>query len=82
MTDNFMDQPQLDAEARIHITEEFERVMEPKLRKHHARLGVLSCGFAGEAYEGWMLHFQSRGGGFEITHFEYDPEGDGLDLDL
>lgn len=73
---------ELDEEDMAHIREIFHEDMVPKLIKYDARLGNLSCEFAGEQYKNWILQFQSAGSGFEIVEFEYDEEGDVLDLDL
>lgn len=74
--------PELDEDARAQIREVFEEELVPKLQSHNARIGTLSCDFAGDAYADWMIHFRSSGRGFEITEYEYDPDGDSLDLDL
>ena len=73
---------ELDEDDRSLIRAVFEEAVVPKLRKHHARIGSLGCGFAGAAYRNWMLHFRSSGDDFEILELEYDEEGGGLDLDL
>ncbi len=73
---------ELDEEEKAHIRELFLEDIVPKLLKHHARLGNLSCEFAGDKYRKWMLQFESKGSGFEIVDFEYDEEGDGIELDL
>ena len=75
-------QDELDDEDKAHITDIFFEVMVPKLTKCHARLGILSCEFAGEKYKNWCLQFKSVGSGFDIVEFEYDEEGDSIDLDL
>jgi len=73
---------ELDDEDKAHITESFFEHMVPKLIKCHARLGNLSCEFAGEKYRNWMIQFQSKGSGFEIVEFEYDEDAESIDLDL
>ncbi|MCF8061603.1 MAG: hypothetical protein K9M82_03720 [Deltaproteobacteria bacterium] len=73
---------ELDEDDLIRIGTIFEAEIVPRLRRHHARIGTLNCGFAGPAYADWTLRFRSAGGGFEITEVEYDEGGDGLDLDL
>ena len=73
---------ELDEEDLAHIREIFYEDMVPKLIKYDARLGNLSCEFAGEQYKNWILQFQSKGSDFEIVEFEYDEEGDNIDLDL
>jgi hypothetical protein len=77
-----VNQRELDQDDLLHIGAVFEEEIVPKLRRHHARIGTLNCGFAGPAYSHWTLHFRSAGDGFEITGIEYDEDGDGLDLDL
>jgi len=74
--------PELDEEGQDHIREVFHDEVVPKLVKHSARLGTLSCGFAGQEYEHWTIEFKSIGNDFEIVSFEYDEEAVGLDLDL
>lgn len=73
---------QLSDEDQEHIRDVFEADMVPKLAGLGARLGMLNCGFAGERYRYWSLRFRSAGSGFEIVEFEYDEEGDGIDLDI
>ena len=73
---------ELDEEDKAHIADVFLVKIVPKLRKHDARLGNLSCGFAGERYRHWTLQFKSVRSGFEIVEFTYDEEGDNIDLDL
>ena len=74
--------PELDEEDEDHIRAVFDDEVVPKLAKHSARLGTLSCGFAGKDYEHWTIEFRSMGDDFKIVSFEYDEEADGLDLDL
>jgi hypothetical protein len=74
--------PELDEEAQEHIRAVFDDEVVPKLVRHNARLGTLSCGFAGEEYKNWTIEFRSDGNSFEIVSFEYDQEADVLDLDL
>ncbi len=73
--------PELQEDDLLHIATVFEEEVVPKLRRHHARIGTLNCGFAGPGYVDWMLRFRSAGDGFEITEIEHDECGDGLDLD-
>jgi hypothetical protein len=73
---------ELDEEDQEHIRAVFDNEVVPKLAKHSARLGTLSCGFAGQEYEHWTIEFRSIGNDFEIVSFEYDEEAVGLDLDL
>ena len=64
------------------ITDIFDDVIVPKLRKLNARIGNLNCGFAGEEYKNWNLNFRSVGSDFVIVEFEYDEDCDGINLDL
>ena len=73
---------ELDEEDKDHIRAVFDDEVVPKLVKHSARLGTLSCGFAGQEYEHWTIEFRSVGDDYEIVSFEYDEEADSLDLDL
>ena len=50
--------------------------------RYGARMGNLNCEFAGERFKNWNIQFKSIGSDFEIVEFEYDEEGDGIDLDL
>jgi hypothetical protein len=73
---------ELDDEDKALIGDIFYEEIMPKLLKLDARLGNLSCVFAGERYVHWILRFQSKGSGLEIVDFEYDEEADALDIDL
>jgi len=73
---------ELTDEEKIEIQEIFSVEIVPKLKKLDARLGTISCEFAGPQYTNWMIQFRSRGEDFEIVDFEYDEEGAGIDLDL
>ncbi len=73
---------ELDEEDKDHIRMIFDDEVVPKLVRHNARLGTLSCGFAGKEYEHWTIEFKSIGDDFEIIAFEYDEEAVGLDLDI
>ena len=73
---------ELTDEEKIEIQEIFSVEIVPKLKKLSARLGTISCGFAGPQYESWMIQFRSRGEDFEIVDFEYDEEGAEIDLDV
>lgn len=73
---------ELDEEDRARIAAVFEEKIVPKLKLYQARIGSLGCGFAGEAYSHWVLHFRPSGNDFEITELEYDEDGHGLDLDF
>ena len=72
----------LTDEEKIEIQEIFSEEIVPKLKKLDARLGTISCEFAGPQYANWMIQFRSRGEDFEIVDFEYDEKGAGIDLDL
>lgn len=72
----------LTDEDRDYLTEVFYREVAPKLIRLHARTGIVGCEFAGPQYEGWQIHFKSRGNDFEVVEFEYDEQGCGIDLDL
>ena len=74
--------PELYEEDQEHIRAVFDDEIVPKLVKHNARLGTLSCGFAGQEYEHWTIAFRTVGDDFEIVSFEYDEDADDLDLDL
>lgn len=72
--------PELDQEDQADIMEKFWEVMVPKLKRAHARIGAISCEFAGEKYRKWNVHFHCKGEDFEITGFEYDEDTRPLDL--
>ncbi len=74
--------PELSDEEKHHLREVFFDKVVPKLIRHHARSGMVSCEFAGSEYRSWQIRFRSSGSGFDIVDFEYDEEGAGLDLDL
>ncbi|MCP4667095.1 MAG: hypothetical protein GY849_12095 [Deltaproteobacteria bacterium] len=74
--------PELDDDDKVRITDIFFEEVVPKLRKLDARLGNVNCDFAGEAYRDWTILFRSIGSDFEIVDFEYDEDGEGMDLDL
>jgi hypothetical protein len=73
---------ELDEEDKDHIKAVFDDEVVPKLVRHNARLGTLSCEFAGKEYEHWTVEFRSIGDDFEIISFDYDEEAVGLDLDI
>ena len=73
---------QLTDEEKSELQEHFYEEIVPKLKKLAARLGTISCEFAGPRYANWMIQFKSRGNDFEIVDFEYDETGAGMDLDL
>lgn len=70
----------LSGEDRTHIVAIFEEEMVPKLNLMHARIGNISCSFAGEQYKHWNLQFRSLRSGFEVIDFEYDEDSRELDL--
>jgi hypothetical protein len=72
----------LTDEEKSEIRQIFSEEIVPKLKKLDARLGNISCEFAGPQYANWMIQFRSRGAEFEIADFEYDETGAGIDLDL
>ena len=73
---------ELSEEEKAGITDIFFEEIAPKLKKMHARIGTLSCAFAGKAFENWMIHFKEAGGGFDVVDFEYDRDARSLDLDI
>jgi hypothetical protein len=73
---------ELDDYEKISIAELFDEIIVPKLRSLHARIGAVSCDFAGQEYKNWIIHFKSRGEYFDIVDFEYDEEACSFDLDL
>ncbi len=74
--------PVLSYEDKGIIQEVFYETIVPRLRSMDARTGVLSCGFAGSEYKSWTITFVSRGDGFGITEFEFDPDAEEVSLDL
>jgi hypothetical protein len=73
---------ELRDEDKDAIRDIFLKHIVPKLARLHARNGVLSCEFAGPQYKNWQIRFRSVGSDFDIVDFEYDEEGDGIELDL
>lgn len=73
---------ELSGEDQEQIRAVFHEEVVPKLMKLSARLGSLSCEFAGEQFRNWTIQFKSVGDDFEIVDFEYDEDGAGIDLDL
>lgn len=73
---------ELSHEDQGHIRTIFHEEVVPKLMKLGARLGTLSCEFAGEQFKNWMIQFKSVGNDFEIVDFEYEEDGTGIDLDV
>ncbi len=72
----------LTDEEKCEIQQLFSEEIVRKLKKLDARLGTISCEFAGPRYANWMIQFRSRGEGFEIVDFEFDETGARIDLDL
>ncbi len=73
---------ELSDHDQAHVRTLFHEEVEPKLMKLGARLGTLSCGFAGEQFRNWTVRFRSVGNDLEIVEFEYDEDGAELDLDV
>ncbi|MGD8983450.1 MAG: hypothetical protein PVI53_05470 [Desulfobacteraceae bacterium] len=73
---------ELSDDDQAHIRTLFHEEVTPKLIKLGARLGTLSCEFAGKQFKNWMIQFKSVGDDLEIVEFEYDEDGAGLDLDV
>jgi hypothetical protein len=73
---------ELTDDEKSEIQQLFSEEIVPKLKKLDARLGTISCEFAGPQYAKWMVQFRSRGDEFEIVDFEFDERGAGMDLDL
>jgi hypothetical protein len=73
---------ELTDDEKGEIREKFFEAIVPKLRKLDARMGTISCEFAGPRYANWMVQFRSRGEAFDIVEFEYDEDAAGIDLDL
>ncbi|MBN1833881.1 MAG: hypothetical protein JW896_17395 [Deltaproteobacteria bacterium] len=73
---------ELDEEDKDLIRTVFDDQVVPKLVRLNARLGNLSCAFAGKEFEHWTIEFRSIGDSFEIVSFDYDEEASGLDLGL
>jgi hypothetical protein len=74
--------PALSEEEEWTIRERFHEEVVPKLQSLQARVGAISCQFAGDRYATWVLHFKSSGNGFIIVDLEFDPDACGVDLDL
>jgi len=73
---------ELKDEEKDHIRAVFFDEIAPKLTKLHARIGTISCEFAGNQYRKWIIQFNSRGSDFKILSFEYDEDAGSIDLDL
>lgn len=74
--------PRLSPEDEAHIQALFQEHLVPKLKRLGARVGVLSCDFAGKGWRNWALRFASSGTEFHIVEIEYDPDASPLELDL
>jgi hypothetical protein len=72
----------LSDEDKNCIRELFLEEVVPKLKRLHARIGNISCAFAGSQYEKWVIQFRSRGSDFEIVGFEYDEQACAMDLEM
>jgi len=72
----------LSEEEEWTIREQFQERIVPKLRSLQARIGTISCAFAGDHYATWVLHFKSSGSTFTIVGLEHDPDACDIDLDL
>jgi hypothetical protein len=82
ITDKVLLERELGDDDKSAIREAFMKHVVPKLARLNARNGVISCEFAAPEYKNWQVHFRSVGAEFDIVEFEYDEEGEGLDLDL
>jgi hypothetical protein len=82
MTDQRDVLDELEDDDKLLISDLFFEEIVPKLKKLGARLGTVSCEFAGTRYKSWNIRFNSMGSGFDIVEFEYDEESRGMDLDL
>lgn len=74
--------PDLEENEKIFLSELFQEEIIPKLARLGARLGTINCGFAGDKYKKWNIRFKSMGSDFIISDFEFDEDGDSMDLDL
>jgi hypothetical protein len=70
----------LTADDEFTIMTAFSEAVVPKLKKLNARIGTLSCEFAGSQYRNWLIHFKETRSDFEITEFEYDKDSRNMDL--
>ena len=73
---------ELPDEEITYIRDLFFSEIEPRLMKIDARMGNISCAFAGEKYCNWIIEFRSLSNGFEIVDISYDPDADTIDIDL
>ena len=65
-------QNHLTNDDKMHILQVFDEDVAPRLIRMDAKIGNLSCEFAGEKYRKWVVEFRSNRSGFEIVDFEYD----------
>jgi len=70
----------LDDDDKIHIIEKFHEEVVPRLMKMDARIGNITCEFAGVQYKNWLIEFRSNRSGFEIVGFEYDEDSRSIKL--
>ena len=70
----------LTEDDKVKIMAAFSEEVVPKLKKLNARIGALSCAFAGPQYTNWLVHFREIRSDFEITEFEYDEDSRDMDL--
>jgi len=64
----------LDDEDKLHIAEIFQGEIVARLMRMDARIGNISCEFAGPQYRNWVIQFKSSRWGLEIVDFEYDED--------
>ena len=74
--------PELDPDDKALISELFQETVVERLKKLHARSGVVTCAFAGPKYKNWLLQFRSAGSGFEVVAFRFDATAEEIGLDL
>ncbi|MCG6881256.1 MAG: hypothetical protein LJE96_19195 [Deltaproteobacteria bacterium] len=70
----------LDDDDRSHIIEIFQGEIADRLMRMDARVGNISCEFAGPQYRNWVVQFKSSRWGLEIVDFEYDENTRSFDL--
>ena len=71
---------ELTDDDKLHIMTVFQEDVAPRLMRMDARLGNISCEFAGVKYRNWVIEFRSSPSGFSIVDFDYDEEARGIDL--
>lgn len=72
--------PMLSDDDKIHIIGIFNEDIVPRLISMDARIGNISCEFAGDQYRNWVIEFRSNRFGLEIVGFEYDEDSRGFRL--